>query len=67
MTLRTHTVEKKNPKNNRMKQVFTNLIYLNKFAQKLRDARFRKLRINNKKLYSRKNGLLKYQHTDDLR
>ena len=50
-----------------MKQVFTNLIYLNKFAQKLRDARFRQRRINNKKLYSRKNGLLKYQHTDDLR
>ena len=37
------------------------------FAQKLRDARFRQRRINNKKLYSRKNGLLKYKHTDDLR
>jgi hypothetical protein len=50
-----------------MNQVFTNLTYLNKFAKKLRDARFRQRRINSKKLYSRKNGLLKYKHTDDLR
>ena len=50
-----------------MKQVFTNLIYLNKIAQKLRDARFRQRRINSKKLYNRKNGLIKYKYTDDIR
>ena len=31
-----------------------NLFYLNKFAQKLRDARFYQRRKNNKKIYNRK-------------
>jgi hypothetical protein len=31
-----------------------NLFYLNKFAQKLRDARFYQRRKNSKKIYNRK-------------
>ena len=31
-----------------------NLFYLNKFAQKLRDARFYQRRKNSKKMYNRK-------------
>ena len=31
-----------------------NLFYLNKFAQKLRDARFHQRRKNSKKIYNRK-------------
>ena len=35
-------------------KVLRNLSYLNKFAQKLRDARFYQRRKNSKKVYNRK-------------
>ena len=37
-----------------MNKAFRNLSYLNKFAQKLRDARFYQRRKNSKKVYNRK-------------
>ena len=37
-----------------MNKVLRNLSYLNKFAQKLRDARFYQRRKNSKKVYNRK-------------
>ena len=36
------------------RKVLRNLSYLNKFAQKLRDARFYQRRKNSKKVYNRK-------------
>ena len=37
-----------------MNKILRNLSYLNKFAQKLRDARFYQRRKNSKKIYNRK-------------
>ena len=37
-----------------MNKVLRNLSYLNKFAQKLRDARFYQRRKDSKKVYNRK-------------
>ena len=37
-----------------MNKAFRNLSYLNKFAQRLRDARFYQRRKNSKKVYNRK-------------